>query len=117
MKGVVKMSEFTQEQVNELRREAEKAYLIYANLKEQYLSAEKDWLKKSRRFRDADYKKALVDGRLRRIESVSRKETKSPELSLEQIKAIADKLGINITIENTEEIDDTIAEDLEGLND
>jgi len=112
------MSEFSQEQVNELRKEAEKAYLIYANLKEQYLSAEKDWLKKSHRFRDADYKKALVDGRLRRIESVLRiKETKSPELSLEQIKTIANKLGINITIENTEEIDNTIAEDLEGLND
>lgn len=112
------MQEFTQEKVNELRKEAEEAYLIYANLKEQYLSAERDWLKKSRRFKDADYKKALVDGRLRKIPPSMRKEDKKvPELTLEQLQSIAARLGINITVDEPVMESEEVIESMEGLND
>lgn len=109
------MEQFTQEQVNELRREADLAYLVYANIKEQYQSAETDWLKKSRRFKDADYKLALVDGRLKKIASTQPKKLKEPPtLTLEQLKSIAATLGVSITVEEpeeNEEVIETIAEE------
>jgi phage terminase Nu1 subunit (DNA packaging protein) len=94
-----------QEIVNKARKEAEEAYLIYANLKETYHKAEQDWLKKSRRFKDFDYQLAQTDGRLKKISSneKERKEKKLPELTLEQLQSIAEKLGVNITIDETEE--------------
>lgn len=94
------MSEVTQEQVNEMRREAELAYVTYSELKALCQSAEMDWLKKSRRFKDADYKLALVDGRLKKISSnQAKKETKPPVLTLEQLKNIATVLGVSITVD------------------
>lgn len=96
-----------QETVNRVRKEAEEAYLIYANLKEQYLSAEKDWLKKSRRFKAFDYELAQTDGRLKKIKTTDdgRKTKKQPELTLDQLQAIAAKLGVNITVNEPEETD------------
>jgi|GEM_PF-1891605 len=101
--------EITQDIVNKARKEAEEAYLVYANLKQQYLMAENDWLKKSRRFKNFDYQLAEVDGRLKRISSADgskeRKQKKQPELTLDQLQTIAAKLGVNITIEEPEETD------------
>lgn len=101
------------ETVDAARKEAEDSYLIYANLKATYQEAEQDWLKKSRRFRDFDYQLALVDGRLKKIPPASdkvRKEKKQPELTLEQLKSIAATLGVNITIEEPEEISEEVRE-------
>lgn len=94
-----------QETVNRCRKEAEESYLVYANLKEQYLEAEKDWLKKSRRFRSFDYELALTDGRLKKIPSGGEKKVKkAPELTLEQLKSIAATLGVSISVEEPETV-------------
>ncbi len=95
-------------QVDAARKEAEAAYLIYANLKATYKEAEKDWLKKSRRFKAFDYELAQTDGRLKKIPpGGERKEKKQPELSLEQLKEIATRLGVGITVEE----DNTVVEE------
>ena len=107
------------ETVDRVRKEAEEAYLVYANLKETYIIAEADWLKKSRRFRSFDYELALTDGRLKKIPPGGHKEKKQPELTLEQLKSIAMTLGVNITIEEPEEesevIEDILKEDIEEI--
>ena len=98
------------ETVAKARKESEEAYLVYANLKSTYLQAESDWLKKSRRFKDFDYQLALTDGRLKQIPSgEERKQKKQPELSLDQLKAIAEKLGVNISVETEESNEEVIS--------
>jgi len=99
------MTEITQRQVDAARKEAEEAYVTYANLKAQMNIAEADWLKKSRRFKNLDYQLAEIDGRLKKIASADKekKPTKVPELTIDQLKSIADKLGFSITIEEPEE--------------
>jgi hypothetical protein len=115
MKGVKTMEEITQEMVNRARKDADEAYVTYANLKEQFAVAESDYLKKCRRFRDFDYKLALTDGRLKKLPTAGeRKPKKQPELTLEQLKSIAAKLGVNITVdepEENEEVVEAIAEE------
>jgi hypothetical protein len=104
------------ETVDLARKESEEAYLIYANLKATYLSAEQDWLKKSRRFKDFDYQLALVDGRLKKIPSGGEhKEKKQPELTLEQLKSVIAKLGVNLVIEEPQEIIEEVLEITEEL--
>jgi len=94
----------TQEQVNEARHEAEKLYTKYAILKDAYLKAEKEYLEKLNIFKKLDYQLAETDGRLKKIPpSGERKEKKQSELTLEQLKTIAAKLGVDITIEEPEE--------------
>ena len=114
------MTEITQEQVNELRKEAEEAYLKYANLKETFTQAEQEWMKKSRRFKDFDYKLALTDGRLKKVPPGGEKKVKKqPELTPEQLKSIAATLGVNITveepIEESAEIEEINEEEANGL--
>jgi hypothetical protein len=88
------------ETVERAKKESDEAYLVYSNLKAQYQEAEKDWLKKSRRFQDFDYQLALVDGRFKKLPPAGEcKQKKEPELSLDQIKTIATNLGINISVE------------------
>jgi hypothetical protein len=90
------------ETVERAKKESDEAYLIYSNMKEQYKAAEQDWLKKSRRFKDFDYKLALTDGRLKKIPPAGEcKQKKTPELTLEQLRTIAEKLGVNITVDET----------------
>lgn len=95
-----------QAQTKEARELAEEAYLTYANLKASYQKAEQEWLKTSQTFRGLDYKLAELDGRLKKLApsgGVERKTQKQPELTLEQLQAIAVKLGVSITIEEPEE--------------
>lgn len=103
------------ETVDRCRKESEEAYLIYSNLKEQYLEAERDWLKKSRRFRNFDYQLALTDGRLKKIPpGGEKKEKKAPELTLEQLQTIAAKLGVNISVDQPAMESEEIIEEGEG---
>jgi hypothetical protein len=68
------------------------------------LAAQADYLKKSRRYRSFDYELALTDGRLKKIPpGGEKKEKKQLELTLGQLKSIAETLGVNITIEEPEE--------------
>ena len=88
------------ETVDKAKKESDEAYLVYSNLKAQYQEAEKNWLKKSRRFQDFDYQLALTDGRFKKLPPAGEcKQKKKPELSLDQIKTIAANLGINISVE------------------
>ena len=95
----------SKEYVEGLRKEAEVARSKYLLLNDACVKAEKEYLKTLQRFKDLDYQLALVDGRLKKLDSASskKKEKKMPELSLDQIKSIANKLGINIPSNEDEE--------------
>ena len=90
---------------DEAKKEAACSYKKFSLLKDLYQKAEKDYFDKSKRFQSLDYQLALVDGRLKKIESHAneKKEKKQPELTLDQLKDIAMKLGIQIPIETVEE--------------
>ena len=91
------------ETVDRTRKEAEESWTKMSLLKDAYLKAESDYIKKLSRFKNFDYELAQTDGRLKKIpSSTQRKEKKQPELTLEQLKSIAATLGVNITIENEE---------------
>ena len=98
----------TKEFVEGLRKEAETAYTKYLLLKDSTEKAEREYLKKSQRFRELDYQLALVDGRLKKVQpKVETKKKKIPQLSLEQIKEVAIMLGIKLPIEvHDEEIEE-----------
>lgn len=98
----------TKEFVEGLRKEAETAYTKYLLLKDSTEKAEREYLKKSRRFRDLDYQLALVDGRLKKVQpKVETKKKKIPQLSLEQLKEVAAILGVKIPVEvHDEEIEE-----------
>jgi len=88
------------ETVDRARREADNAFKRLQVLKPLYEAASRDYLKKSKVFRDLDYQLALEDGRLKKIPSLrERKEKKQPELTLEQLRTIAALVGVDITIE------------------
>ena len=88
------------ETVAQARKESDEAYLIYTTLKIPYLKAEENWLKKLQRFKEFDYQLALTDGRFKKV-SFGRecKEKKPPELTMEQLKNVIEKLNIKISIE------------------
>ena len=91
------------ETVDRTRKEAEKAWIKLSILKDAYFKAEAEYIKKLSRFRNFDYELALTDGRLKKIPARGeRKQKKQPELTLEQIRYIANKLGVNISVENEE---------------
>lgn len=93
------------ETVERAQREAEDAYTKLALLKEAYFKAESDYIKKVSRFRNFDYELAQTDGRLKKLKPQGeRKEKKQPELTLEQLKSIAAKLGFNLN--NIEEVEE-----------
>jgi len=95
------------ETVDRAMKEAEEAYTKMSLLKDAYLKAEKDYLKKGARFRNFDYELAQTDGRLKKVSPKGeRKDKKQPELTLDQIKGIADKLGIKLTVETEEVIEE-----------
>jgi hypothetical protein len=91
--------------VDQARKEAEEAYTKVSLLKDAYWKAESDYIKKAARFRNFDYELAQTDGRLKKIpSSTQRKPQKQPELTIDQLKAIAMKLGFDLTtIEEPEE--------------
>lgn len=92
------------ETVKRAQREAEEAYTKLALLKDAYWKAEADYVKKVSRFRNFDYELALVDGRLKKLPpQEGKKEKKPPELTLDQLKSIAAKLGIQIPVETVAE--------------
>lgn len=92
------MIELSKEHVLELQKEAEASYIAYLTTKDAYDKASEEYLKKSRRFKEADYQLALVDGRLKKIPSVGeKKEKKQPEITIEQLTEIAEKLGIQVS--------------------
>jgi NADH dehydrogenase/NADH:ubiquinone oxidoreductase subunit G len=94
----------TKEFVEGLRKEAETAYTKYLLLKDSTEKAEREYLKKSQRFRDLDYQLALVDGRLKKVQpKVETKKKKIPKLSLEQLREIAITLGVKIPVETLDE--------------
>ncbi|MBE3140252.1 MAG: hypothetical protein IMZ53_06685, partial [Thermoplasmata archaeon] len=58
-----------------------------------------------------DYQLALTDGRLKKIPAQGEhKEKKQPELTLDQLKSIAETLGVNITIEEPQEVSEEVQE-------
>ena len=106
--------EVTKEQVDVAQKEAELAYQKLSLLKDAYFKAETDYIRKSRCFQDLDHKLALTDGRLKKIApSATKKTQKQPQLTLDQLKAIAMKLGFDLTtIEEPEEENEEIVEAL-----
>ena len=101
------------ETVERARKDAEEAYVKLALLKDAYFKAESDYVKKSARFRNFDYELAQSDGRLKKLPSQGTKKVKKqPELSLEQLRSIAEKLGFNLNNieEPEEEMDEESAE-------
>ena len=101
------------ETVERAQKEAEEAYVKLSLLKDAYFKAESDYVKKSARFRNFDYELAQIDGRLKKVApSGSKKTKKQPELTLDQLKSIAEKLGFNLnTIEEVEEeVDEEVIE-------
>ena len=108
------MIELSKEGVQELRKEAELAYTKFHLLKEAYEKASVEYLKKSKNFQEADYQLALEDGRLKKLPAQGeRKEKKQPELTIEQLRGIAAKLGIKIPDadeDENEEEDDKLSE-------
>jgi hypothetical protein len=117
MKGV---NQVDQETVDRSRKEAEEAYIKLSLLKDAFWKAESDYMRKVSRFRNFDYELAQTDGRLKKIpSSTQRKEKKQPELTLDQLKSIALKLGFDLTQvdeaeEQDEEITEAIMEDIAG---
>ena len=84
--------------VDQARKEAEEAYTKVSLLKDAYWKAEADYEKKVSRFRNFDYELAQTDGRLKKLPSQGeRKVKKQPELTLDQLKDIATKLGFDLT--------------------
>ena len=104
----LELPDVSKEFVESLRGEAEIAYTKYLLLKDSANKAEKDYLKKSQRFRELDYQLALVDGRLKKVQpKVETKKKKIPQLSLEQLKEVAAILGVKIPVEvHDEEIEE-----------
>jgi len=107
----------TKEAVEQAKKEAGIAYQKYSLLKECYTKAEKDYFEKSQRFQSMDHELALTDGRLQKIPSAThgeRKQTKKPELTLDQLKSIAEKLGFNLNeIDKIDEAEDNEEEEQE----
>jgi hypothetical protein len=104
------------ETVDRCRKEADAAYLVYREAKRVFEEAQFDYLKKVRRFRSFDYELALKDGRLKKIPpSGIPKEKKKQPLTIEQLKNIAEKLGINLSA-ITAKPDSEITEILEENN-
>ena len=85
------------ETVDRYRKDAEAAYRKMSESKIIFNIDEADWLEKSQRFRQADYDLALTDGRLKVLPEKGahrQRQVKSSDLTLEQIKAVAAKLGV-----------------------
>ena len=92
------------ETVDQARKGAEEAWTKFSLLKDAFLKAETDYVKKVNRFRNFDYELAQIDGRLKKIPPTQKREPKKqPELTLDQLKTIAAKLGVNISVEEPEE--------------
>ncbi len=91
--------------VDQARKEAEEAYVKFSLLRDAFIKAETNYFKKLRQFKDMDYVLALTDGRLKKIPTgeKGRETKKQPELTLDQLKSIAAKLGVNISVEEPEE--------------
>lgn len=99
--------------VCQAKKEAEVAWTKYSLLKDLYTKAENEYLEKRKRFEELDYQLALVDGRLKKLppSGDGQKVKKQPELSLEQIKGIAEKLGVKLTIEEEPESEEEVQGD------
>ena len=99
------------ETVDQAQKDAEVAWTKFSLLKDAYSKAESDYVRKVNKFHRLDHALALEDGRLKKLQpsdSSKRKPKKQPKLTLDQIKGIAEKLGIKLTIE-------TFDEEIEGL--
>ncbi len=100
--------------VDQARKEAEEAYIKFSLLRDAFIKAETNYFKKLRRFKEVDYELALTDGRLKKIPAgeKGRETKKQPELTLDQLKSIAAKLGVNISVEeHEEELGEEVEED------
>ena len=92
------------ETVDKAKEMAGAAYKRLQCLKPLYEAAERDYAKKSQIFQDLDLELAQTDGRLKKIPPGGRRAPRGmPELTLEQLKDIAAKLGVNISVEEPEE--------------
>ncbi len=92
------------EEVDETKKEVQTFYNAYLIIKVAHDRAYDKWIKSRAKFESLDYQLALTDGRFKVVPSPEkRKEKKQPELTMEQIKEIAEKLGIVISIEEPEE--------------
>ena len=96
-----------QETVDQARKEAGEAYIVFEKAMKAYEAASTDWLRKKGIFQNLDYQLAMTDGRFKVIPPGQKKEKKPATLTLEQIQNIADILGIKIEEEdedNAEEV-------------
>lgn len=106
----------TKEYVEKLRKEAEAAHTKYLLLKDQATRAESEYLEKSKRFRDLDYQLALVDGRMKKVESGEKKGKKVDigSLSLDDILSLAAQLGVSLERKENGGEDEDEPEEQEG---
>jgi hypothetical protein len=91
--------------VDKARADAERAYVTLSNLRELTARAETNYIKLSRRFQDYDRQLALTDGRYKVLppQGEKKQQKRVPELTVEQILSIAQKLGVQLTTEEPEE--------------
>ncbi len=106
--------EITRQEVDKAQVEAQESWTKMNVLEVAYEIAAKDYVHKLNRFKDLDYKLALTDGRYKIVPPAGeRKEKKQPQLTLEQLKEIAAKLGFNLNETTVEEsLDEETIEDL-----
>ena len=93
--------------------EASAAYTKYAEVKKIYDQAEREWVSAQKEFEQLDYQLALIDGRRTILppQVSGKKVAKQPMLTLEQIKEIAKKLGIQVSVDEVDEDADLVIEE------
>ena len=96
--------------VSEARKVVEASFIKMSLLKDAFYKSEKDYIKKLEQFKTMDYELALKDGRFKKLPSQGeRKEKKQPQLTLDQLKSIAEKLGFDLSsidrIDDIKEVD------------
>lgn len=89
--------------IDELKEERRLRYRELCELSQQYMEMlpkfedlRKRYEAAKEAYKNADYELALIDGRLQRVEERQRKAPTKPELSEEQLLAIAKALGIEL---------------------
>lgn len=86
----------TKDEVNSALNAAREAYMTYTSLRDQAEKAGAIYYEKSRVFQELDRQLAMVDGRFKKVETKDKKLKKEYNFTMEQLKAIADILNVNL---------------------
>lgn len=89
----------TKDEVTNAQKDAEAAYLHMIAMKGFYEASYQVWMKKKNKFANLDRQLAETDGRLKVLppKEHSQKKPKKPiELSLDDIKALCERLGVKV---------------------